>query len=75
LIELAQEEACNLMKEAAAASFCISRLIGRFSIYIWRAVTGVVTRIQRKQNCKQFQHLLPYTGQIRTKPKEERKDT
>jgi hypothetical protein len=29
------------MKEAAAC-FCIYRLIGRFSVYIWRAVTGVV---------------------------------
>ena len=32
LIQLAQEEACNLMK-VAAACFYISRLIGRFSVY------------------------------------------
>jgi hypothetical protein len=41
LIQLVWKEAHNLMKEAAA-SFCISRLIGRFSVYIWRAVTEVV---------------------------------
>ena len=31
LTQLAQEEACNLME--AAACFCISRLISRFSVY------------------------------------------
>ena len=74
LIQLAQEEACNLMKEAAAC-FCISGLIGRFSVYIWRAVTGVVFASTENRNCRQFQHLLPYTAQIRTKLKEEIKDT
>jgi hypothetical protein len=48
LIQLDWEEACNLMEEAAA-SFCISRLMGRFSAYIRRAVTGVVFTVPQNK--------------------------
>jgi len=41
LIQLPWEEACNSVT-VAAACFCISRFIGRFSVYSCRAVTGVV---------------------------------